>query len=395
MQDYLPFLFALAILAIFLHDDTVLTLFYLLVGVYFISKAWRDHALKAVTFSRVYSDRAFLGETVTVKLELANAGRLPVVWLRLHDSLPVELAAHKFFQAVISLGPRERAQFEYTLVTYKRGYYRLGPLLLTSGDVLGLAEEEGRSGPSDYLTVYPRIVSLTSLDLPSHSPLGTLRHTRPIFEDPTRVTGKRDYVSGDSLRRVDWKATAAAGRLQAKQFEPSIALETVIFLNLNAAEYETRSRFDATELAIVVAASIANRVAAQKQAVGLLVNGADPLYGDGCPPPLPARRGRQQLMRVLDVLARIQLSEAAPSLPDRLRRELVNLSWGTTLVIITGLADEALFDVLFQARRAGLDAMLILTSPAAGFDQVKRRVEQFGFPVFQLTREQDLDIWRR
>ena len=55
--------------------------------------------------------------------------------------------------------------------------------------------------------------SLTSLSLPSHSPLGTLRHTQPIFEDPSRVTGKRDYISGDSLRRVDWKATAATGRL--------------------------------------------------------------------------------------------------------------------------------------------------------------------------------------
>jgi hypothetical protein len=105
--------------------------------------------------------------------------------------------------------------------------------------------------------------------LPSRSPIGTLRHTQPIFEDPSRVRGKRDYTTGDSLRRVDWKATATTGRLQVKQFEPSIALETALFLNLNADEYLQRTRLDATELAIVIAArSPTDR--RQTPAVGLM-----------------------------------------------------------------------------------------------------------------------------
>jgi uncharacterized protein (DUF58 family) len=395
MPDYLPFLFVLALFAIILRDDTVITLFYLLTGVYFVSRWWRDRSLKAVRFKRIYADRAFLGEQVAVRLEVENSDWLPVVWLRLHDSLPVELAAHRFFQEVVTLGSRERREFTYTLETYKRGYYRIGPLLIYTGDLLGLSEEQDRYGQPDYLTVYPHILLLTSLSLPSHSPLGTLRHTQPIFEDPTRVVGKRDYVSGDSLRRVDWKSTAITGRLQVKHFEPSIALETMVVLNLNAAEYEARSRYDASELAIVIAASIANWVAGKKQAVGMVVNGADPLSGDQRPGPLPARKGRQHLMRLLDVLARIKLAESASPLPDVLRRESVHLPWGTTLVIVTGVADEALFDALFQARRGGLDAVLILTSPVAGFEATKRRVEHMGVRVYHLTREQDLDIWRR
>ena len=395
MPDYLPFLFVLALLAIILRDDTVITLFYLLTGVYFVSRWWRDRSLRAVRFKRVFVDRAFMGEQVTVRLEVENSDWLPVVWLRLHDSLPVELAAHRFFQEVMTLGPHERREFTYTLETYKRGYYRIGPLLLYTGDLLGLSEEQDRYGQPDYLTVYPRIIPLTSLSLPSHSPLGTLRHTQPIFEDPSRVTGKRDYLSGDSLRRVDWKATAITGRLQVKLLEPSIALETMIVLNLNPADFEARSRYDASELAIVIAASIANWVAGKKQAVGMVVNGADPLTGDRRPGPLPARKGRSHLMRLLEVLARIKLAEASSPLPDVLRRETVHLAWGTTLVIVTGVADEALFDALFQARRGGLDAVLILTSPVAGFEETRRRVERMGVRVYQLTREQDLDIWRR
>ncbi len=395
MPDYLPFLFVLAVVAILLHDDTVITLFYLLAGVYFVSKWWRDRSLRAVHFQRVYADRAFLNEQVVVRLEVENSHWLPVVWLRLHDSLPVELAAHRFFQEVVTLGPRERREFTYTLQTYKRGYYRIGPLLIYTGDLLGLSEEQDRFGQADYLTVYPQIIPLTSLSLPSHSPLGTLRHTQPIFEDPSRVTGKRDYVSGDSLRRVDWKATAAAGRLQVKLLEPSIALETMLVLNLNAAEYEARSRYDASELAIVIAASISNWVVGKKQAVGMIVNGADPLSGDKRPGSLPARKGRHHLMRALDILARVKVADTASPLSEVLHRESLSLAWGTTLVVITGMADEPLFDALFQARRGGLDAILILTSPAAGIQAARQRVERMGVRVYHLTREQDLDIWRR
>ena len=100
--------------------------------------------------------------------------------------------------------------------------------------------------PAQYLTVYPRIVALNSIQIPSRSPQGTMRHTQPIFEDPTRVLGKREYVAGDSLRRVDWKSTAVTGRLQVKLFEPAISLETLIFLNLNAEDYHYRSRIDST-----------------------------------------------------------------------------------------------------------------------------------------------------
>ena len=88
------------------------------------------------------------------------------------------------------------------------------------------------------------------------------------------MRGKRDYVASDSLRRMNWKASASTGRLQIKQFEPSIALQTEIFLNLNASEYVTKHRIDATELAIVVAASLANWAVIQKQAVGLTTNGS-------------------------------------------------------------------------------------------------------------------------
>jgi uncharacterized protein (DUF58 family) len=395
MSEYIIiFLIVLAIIAAILRADFVLILIYILLGVYTVGRWWSQRALKAVSVSRTFNHRAFLGEKVQVFLEIANSGRLPVVWLQLHESLPTALSLAGSFQQVVSLGPGERMKFEYLLMGRKRGYYDVGPLKLYSGDIFGLSAERERLMQGDHLIVYPKIIPLTKVSLPSHSPLGTLRHKQPIFEDPTRVLGKRDYVAGDSLRRVDWKATATTGRMQVKIFEPSIALETAIFLNLNVSEYSYRTRFDVTELGIIVAASLANWVTGMRQSIGLNTNGIDPLQEDAYSQPVPPRHGRAHLMRILDVLARIQAAETFPFV-QLLHQQVVHLSWGTTLIVITPQIDDDLFDALFQARRAGLNAILVPCGPVAGLSELRQRAKYFGFPLFHILRERDLDIWRQ
>ena len=396
MSEYFVlFLIIVVVLAAVLQQDFVLTLFYFVVGSYAVARWWSGRALKSVLVQREFNNRAFINDKITIRLTLINSTYLPVVWLRLADSMPVEIVGAEVFRRVLTLGPHARRSYEYVLQPGRRGYYQIGPLFLYSGDVLGLAEERARQGSIEHLTVYPRILPFTEIKLPSRSPMGTLRHHQPIFEDPTRIRGKRDYVAGDSLRRVDWKSTAITGRLQVKLFEPSIALETAIFLNLYDEDYYYRSRNDATELGIVTAASIAAWVIGKKQTIGLVTNGIDILSDDGSPAPkLPPEKGRSHLMRILDVLARIQMTKSN-SFVQLLQRERPRLAWGTTVILVTGNADHAVFDELFQMRRAGLNVVLILCGHVIEADDIKHRAQHFGIPVHQFTSEKDLDVWRQ
>jgi uncharacterized protein (DUF58 family) len=387
-------LILLTAFAIFLREDAILTLVYFLVGVYAVSRWWSRRALKTVEYSRSFQQRAFLYDKVPVRLEVINRHWLPVPWLQLTETLPLELIAASAYRSVTALGPYARRQFTYTLHADRRGYYTIGPLYFRSGDLIGLHEELVTVGASDHLIVYPKIIPFAQVRLPSRSPIGTLRHTQPIYEDPSRVRGKRAYAAGDSLRRVDWKATAALGRLQVKQFEPSIALETAIFLNLNADEYAQRTRLDSTELAIVIAASLANWIIGQRQSAGLSVNGADPIGMEEKPQRLPPRKGRAHLTRILEVLARIR---SIPTMPfvQQLQRETPQLSWGTTVILITGSIDDQLFDEIFRARRAGLNVVLILCGSIRNLAEIRQRAQHFGIPVQHFARERDLDVWRK
>jgi uncharacterized protein (DUF58 family) len=397
-------LLSLILLAVFLGEDFVLKVIYLLVGAYLIGGWWSRKAFANLHFSRHFIEHAFLNDEVPVSVEVSNQGWLPVLWLKLHESIPVGLSLDKNIQQVISLDPLGKARIQYRLQAHRRGYYRIGPLSASSGDLFGLFKDQRWEDSGSYLTVYPHIVPLASVKLPSWSPLGTLRHHQPIYEDPSRVKSKRDYISGDSMRRIDWKGSAAVGRLQVKQFEPSIALETCIFLNLHAPEYAQRGRLDTTELAIVVAASLAAWISAQKQPVGLVTNGIDPALDlssglskgedrERVFSTIPPAKGSGNLMRILETLARVQVAETLPAV-ERLRQEHGKLSWGTTLVLISGHMDEALFDELFQLRRHGLNIMLVPVGRISGFTGIQAKARSFHFPLYPVLTVRDLDMWR-
>lgn len=389
---FLPLLVVLILIASFMRGDFALTLIYLVVGALAAGLWWSRRALKQVETKRRFNTHAFLGEKIKIDLHVQNSGWLPLPWLELRETLPVALVGPNSFQSVIHLGPRADANFEYSVDARKRGYYPIGPLSISTGDILGLSESLQATSPAEALIVYPRIVPFTSIEIPSQSPQGTLRHTQPLFEDPTRVFGKRAYISGDSLRRIDWKSSASTGRLQVKLFEPSIALETCVILNLNAEDYYYRSRIDSTELAIVIAASISNWIVGKKQLIGMIVNGRDPLMADGKPQAIPPRKGKPHLMRLLETLARVETTDNS-SLGLLIQQQRYQLAWGTTLIVITGTIGDEVLDELFEARRWGQNAVLILTGRDSTDPAIRRRAKFYGIPVFSIATERDLKIW--
>ena len=80
-------------------------------------------------------------------------------------------------------------------------------------------------------------------------------------------------------------------------------------------EYRTLARVTSAASCVVIAASMATWVAEKRQSVGLHVNGSDPLKPGSPPQTIPPRKGQGHLMRMLDILARIdELNAAGASL---------------------------------------------------------------------------------
>ena len=394
MRNFVPFLLILFFIAALLRVDFFFTIVYLFFAVYLLSRLWTRRTVHHLRVQRRFTDHAFCGEQVMVDMTVHNVGWLPIPWLEVHESLPVELSVPPFYQEVVSLGPRERGHFQYTLHCHRRGYYPIGPLKMETGDLLGIVRQSQAQVAPEHLIVYPQVVPLQQLGLPTRSPQVALPARWHLFEDPARVMGVRDYQRGDSIRRIHWTATASTGRLLVKQYQPAIARETLICLNLDEAGYERRQRYTATELAIVVAASIANHIIVREGLpTGLITEAWDPLSEDQSQFLLPPRSDRAHLMSLLEVLARVQVASGS-SFVDLLRRESVKLSWGTTLSVITGRESEELFDTLAYLRRAGFAIALILIQSARPSAELQKRANLLGVPIHRVWRERDLETWR-
>ncbi len=403
MRGLWPFLIVLVGVAFITKIDFFFYLLYALGGIYILGRLWARRSLRAVHLSRHHDRRLFWGERLAVRVEVHNRGLLPVLWLRLADSVPTELLPGGPFRQVVSLAPRERIGLAYTLVGRRRGCYSLGPMVAHGGDLLGSASYERHCPDEDRLIVYPKIVPLRGLNLPSQSPFGTLPSRERVFEDPTRIRGVRDYQPGDSLRRMDWKTSARFGSLQVRCFEPAIALETAIFLNLDGSDYVATERSVAAEFAIVIAASISAHIVEKRQAIGLVTNGRDPFREaalEASPwaaaPTLPLRKGREHLMDTLELLARIQVAPEGEAVPflDLINRNSMGLPWGTTAVVVTSRDVEGLLPTLLALRRRGMVVILVTTCLEPGFALTARRAAVIGIRAFEVGSEKAMDVWR-
>lgn len=318
---------------------------YVLLGVLLVSRFLTFTWVECVSIKRDCNKFSCqIGDTVAVSSIVRNTGILPVPWMLLEDAVPKDaltstpprIKAKGPRVAVAQLFPMGEKQLLYQLTFMQRGYYQVGPMLLESGDVFGLHRKFKVSGKPNFILVYPKVVPLEGYDITSRRPIGEVKMTHRLFEDPTRISGVRAYQQGDPLNRVHWRATARTGELQCKTYDPSCIAGATLLLDFHSYSHRGGTFGGLlTELTITTAASLANTLFQMNQPIGLISNGRDAaervkeegfkqefrtrsmakkildLRGDSTrlrPVMVPTRRGGDQLPQILETLARLELT---------------------------------------------------------------------------------------
>ena len=256
-----------------------------------VARLWARYALERVEYSRHLSEtKVFFGETVTLDMRISNAKILPLPWVHIQDDVPEDLSflttrtspGHKsgraFLSSFLSLMWYHRITRRYPMQCLRRGYFAIGPATVRSGDLFGFFRREIEEDKRDYLLVYPKVVPLEDLGIPSKDPFGDLRVRRHLHEDPVRVASTREYVPGDPLKRIHWKATARLQRLQSRVFEPTTTVDLALFLDVRTVGVRIWGRVEhLLETAVMTAASIANHALKQGYRFGLYGQRAIPV----------------------------------------------------------------------------------------------------------------------
>ncbi len=391
MIPLLPVLVGILLLAMMFKVAFLYQVLYLLVAVTVLSRLWSRLAARQISVERHFEPRALHGDQIRLTLIVRNRGYLPCPWIRVHDRLPLAIATAANVDHVFSLGPGQEYRITVDTVGRQRGWFELGPIVVESGDVFGLTRFEVEHSTPDRLTVLPRIVPVNRVGLPSRLPFGEIRSRTPLFSDPARTMGTRDYLAGDSIRLIHWRASAAAGRLLVRKLEPAMTLETMIAVELGNDAYEPASRAYASELAIVTAASLVSHLSLMRQEVGLIVNGTDPARSDPHGPHvIPTRKGPDHRIHLLETLARSNLANI-PALETVLARSVASLAFGQTIVVIVPRVTEGLEGCLDHLRRAGFAVGLIVIARRSDVDRAENGAARSTVPRHTIWRESDLE----
>lgn len=286
---------------------------------------YQRFALRKVSYARYFSEqRVFQGEQVEMIEEIANAKLLPLPWLRLESIITSGLifgsqdnfgiSAGDIYQNHVSLfylRPYRRIKRRHLVECSRRGFFRLESVTLTTGDLIGLGRSTLTIPVHLELMVYPALLSYDELPLPVHSWLGELTVKRWVIPDPFVKAGTREYMAGDPLNLVNWKATARTGTLQVHKQDYTADTRLIICVNVEDSDAMWRSATDPAriERALSYAATVAEYATRHGMEVGLLMNGA--LEGSSMKEPVVLEQAGS-LEDILSLLARLNLERSVP-----------------------------------------------------------------------------------
>jgi uncharacterized protein (DUF58 family) len=275
---------ALLLIGLLFKLNLLVYAMYVLLGVLLLSRyfanGWVDQLFAKRTCSH---SSAEIGDTAEVEVGIQNQGALSIPWLLLEESLgragivemPRRLKIEGERIKVIRLKPGETNTLRYRVTFLMRGYYQLGPLLMESGDVFGLHRRFRVATEPCFVLVLPKVLPLQGYNLASRRPIGEIRISHRLFEDPTRIAGIRPYQQGDPLNRIHWRATARTGGLHSRLYETSRVAGAVFLLDFHRDSFPGTAGASAMELAITTVSSLANAIFLMGEQIGFASNGRD------------------------------------------------------------------------------------------------------------------------
>jgi uncharacterized protein (DUF58 family) len=293
----------------------------LLVGVSFLI-APRNLKLEGVRdglFPRVQE-----GDRLDVELKLTARRRLSTFVLE--ERVPERLG-RRVRVPVTKLSSGNEIKHVYGLRASRRGVYEVGPLVAIAGDPLGLTQKETLVAEPFELLVHPRV------ELVSDRPL-----TRQFEDPPIRPPvskpwpsglefyGMREYVRGDDLRRIVWRASARTGKIMVREAEQGITDHVTIILDTDRGSHSSDGEglSESFEMGVRAAASLGVRHLREGYEVKIEANGG----------PLTRHlRGPSQQLGMLDSLARVELDRAG--LSGAIGRLLTNRQRDAHNILIT------------------------------------------------------------
>lgn len=359
---------AMFVVGIFTGKAYFFNVGYMLLGVIIISYLWSWFSVRWISITRkTRARRAQVGRTFEETFIVKNRSIIPKLWVEVEDQS--DLPDHRASRVVPSLGISGQHDWSLQTRCIARGEFRLGPMVLMSGDPFGLFTARRFINATSRVVIYPTMVKLSHVDLPMGMLSGGEAQRQRSHYVTTNAAGVRDYVMGDSINRVHWRTTARRDQLTVKEFEIDPLVDIWMF-----ADFARTSVIESPELkrsesgyiipthggipasteeyVAVVTASLARYFIDLERVLGFIAYTPQRTLHQ-------PERGRRQLTHILETLA-VAKSTNTYTLAQTLVLEAQSFSRGTTLIIVTSSADNTWITEAMLLSKRGIKVLCVL-----------------------------------
>ncbi len=168
--------------------------------------------------SRIMADRLSNGDENNIMMKVKNP--MPfTVRMEIIDELPVQFQKRDWLLSY-RFKAGEQKSIHYKLRPVERGEYDFGRIILYVRSQLGLVKRRHNSDAQQVVPVYPSYLQMRKYALLSQTTIQTEHGNRRMRKlgHSMEFEQIKEYVRGDDIRSVNWKATARKGALMVNSY---------------------------------------------------------------------------------------------------------------------------------------------------------------------------------
>lgn len=180
---------------------------------------------------RVLPEKLSNGDINAVRLDLNNQYPYKIT-IQIIDEIPFQFQKRDF-SIIKTLLPKSEISLKYNLEPKERGEYRFGNLNIYVKSPIGFISRRFRFQKNAILPSYPSFLRLRELELvalKNEHLLGGIKKTRKLG-NTTDFEQIRDYVQGDDIRNINWKATSKSNKMMVNQYQDEKAQRIVMVID--------------------------------------------------------------------------------------------------------------------------------------------------------------------
>lgn len=254
------------------------------------------HKSTQITATRSMSNVLSLSDDNQVHINLTSKSRIPL-HVKIIDELPYQLQKRDF-EIKLDIAPGKQMRIDYPIRPVIRGAYAFGHIMVFISSRIYMVERRIVAGEPQTTPVYPSIIQMRAFELKTMQNISFFAGVKKMkrIGHSYEFDQIKQYVRGDDIRHINWKATGRTGNLMVNHYEEERSQQIFCIVDKSRSMRMPFHDLSLMDYAINTTLTISNIAMKKEDRVGLIT------FSDAIETTLQPDKHQRQLRKIMEVL---------------------------------------------------------------------------------------------